>query len=72
MRRDNKSRVSKEGAMKEYVEEYRGFTIRRMGDALNIYDKNGCYVKRVETLIVRAAEIKIDEIINRNRLKFPF
>lgn len=53
--------------MKKYVEEYRGFTIRKMGYALNIYDKNGCYVKRVESLIVRAAKIKIDEIINRNR-----
>lgn len=53
--------------MKEYVEEYRGFTIRRMGDTLNIYDKNGCYVKRVESHIVSTARVKIDEIINRNR-----
>lgn len=53
--------------MKKFVEEYRRFTIYRMGDALNIYDKNVCYVKRVESLIVRAAKIKIDKIINRNR-----
>ena len=53
--------------MKEYVEEYRGYTIRRMGDALNIYDKNGCYVKRLDTLIIRAAKIKIDEIIAMNK-----
>lgn len=53
--------------MKKFIEEYRGFTIYRMEDALNIYDKNGCYVKRVESLIVNAARIKIDEIINRNR-----
>lgn len=53
--------------MKEYVEEYRGYTIRRMVDALNIYDKNGCYVKRVESLNIRSAKIKIDEIIARNR-----
>lgn len=32
--------------MKEYVEEYRGFTLRREGDGINIYDKNGCYVKK--------------------------
>lgn len=53
--------------MKEYVEEYRGYTIRRMGDALNIYDKNGCYVKRVDSLIIHVAKIKIDEIVARNR-----
>lgn len=53
--------------MKEYVEEYRGYTIRRMGDSLNIYDKNGCYVKRVDSLIIRTAKIRIDEIIARNR-----
>lgn len=53
--------------MKKYVEEYRGYTIRRMGNALNIYDKNGCYIKRLDTLIIRAAKIKIDEIISNNR-----
>ena len=54
--------------MKEYVEEYRGYTIRRMGDALNIYDKNGCYVKRLDTLIIRAAKINIDEIITTKKI----
>lgn len=58
--------------MKKFVEEYRGFTIYRMGDALNIYDKNGCYVKRVESLIVHVAKVKIDEIINRNRRNLRF
>ena len=53
--------------MKEYVEEYRGYTIRRMNDTIDIYDKNGCYVKRVDTPIIRAAKIKIDEIIVRSR-----
>lgn len=53
--------------MKTYVEEYRGFVMRRMGDALNIYDKNGCYVKRVDSLIIRVAKIEIDKIINRSK-----
>lgn len=52
---------------KEYVEQYRGYTIKRIGDYLNIYDKNGCYVKRVDSLIIRTAKIKIDEIISRHR-----
>ena len=62
-------RISERGdyykIMKEYVEEYRGYTIRRMGDAINIYDKNGCYVKRVDTLVISAAKRKVDEIIKR-------
>lgn len=53
--------------VEEYVEEYRGYTIRRMGNALNIYDKNGCYVKRVDNLIIRVAKIEIDKIIKRNK-----
>ena len=51
---------------KKYVEEYQGYTIRRMGNALNIYDKNGCYIKRVDSLIIRVAKIEIDKIIKRN------
>jgi len=51
----------------KFVEEYRGYKIYRAGDALNIYDKNGCYVKRVDTLIIRSAKIKIDEIIKNNK-----
>lgn len=53
--------------MKEYVEEYRGYTIRRMGNTINIYDKNGCYVKKVDDPIILAAKIKIDGIIARSR-----
>lgn len=56
--------------MQKYVEKYRGFMIHRIGDRINIYDKNGCYVKRVESRKIYAAKIKIDEIINRNRKYF--
>jgi len=53
--------------VEEYVEEYRGYTIKRTRDALNIYDKNGNYVKMVDSLIIKTAKIKIDEIISRCR-----
>lgn len=50
-----------------FVEEHRGYKIYRAGDALEIYDKNGVYVKRVESLIVRYAKFKIDEVIAKDR-----
>ncbi len=52
---------------KKFVEEYRGFSIYRMGNGLEIYDKNGNYVKREDCLLVNAARIKIDKIIANNR-----
>ena len=39
----------------EYSESYKGFTIRRTGDGLTIYDNNGCYVERMQTLIIHVA-----------------
>lgn len=54
--------------MREYIEEYRGFTIRRTGkNILDIYDKYGHCVDRVESLIASIARDRIDEIIDRNR-----
>lgn len=47
----------------EYSESYKGFTIRRTGDGLTIYDNNGCYVERMQTLIIHAAQTRIDEIL---------
>ncbi len=47
----------------EYSESYKGFTIRRTGDGLTIYDNNGCYVERMQTLIIHAAQARIDEIL---------
>lgn len=52
---------------KEYSEKYRGFTIRRSGNGLTIYDDNECYAKRLETLIVHSAKAEIDEILKNNR-----
>ncbi len=56
--------------MQKYIEKYRGFTIQRIGDRINIYDKNGFYVKMVESRKIYAAKITIDEIINQNRKCF--
>jgi len=50
---------------KEFVREYKGYDVWWMGDALNIYDKNGEFVKRVNSLVIRVAERAIDEIIER-------
>lgn len=47
----------------EYSESYKDFTIRRTGDGLTIYDNNGCYVERMQTLIIHAAQARIDEIL---------
>ena len=47
----------------EYSESYKGFTIRRTGDGLTIYDNNGCYVERMQTLIIHVAQARIDEIL---------
>ena len=52
---------------KEYSEKYRGFTIRRSGNGLTIYDNNECYVKRMKTLIVRSAKTEIDEILKNSK-----
>ena len=49
----------------EYSEDYKGFTIRRMGNGLTIYDSNGCYVERMQTLIIHVAQARIDEILER-------
>lgn len=48
----------------QFVENYRGYEIYRAGHALNIYDENGSYVERIDTLIIRKAELRIDEIID--------
>ena len=53
---------------KEYSERYRGFTIKRKSDVIEIYDKRELYVTRVEARNIHAAKYKIDEIItNSNR-----
>ena len=56
----------------EYSEKYRGFTIKRLDDGLVIYDSNGCYVKRMETLIIYSAKVRIDEILKNSRWKPAF
>ena len=60
----NLDKKNKETNM-QFVEKYRGYEIYRAGDALNIYDDNGSYVERIDTLIVRKAELRIDEIIDK-------
>lgn len=53
---------------KEYSERYRGFTIKRKSDVIEIYDKCEQYVTMVEVCNIHAAKHKIDEIIvNSNR-----
>lgn len=47
----------------EYSESYKCFTIRRTGDGLTIYDNNGGYVERMQTLIIHAAQARIDKIL---------
>ena len=48
---------------RKYSEKYRGFTIRRQGDFLMIYDSCGQYLKKMDTHIIGAAKIKRDEIL---------
>lgn len=48
---------------KEYSEKYRGFTIKRKSDVIEIYDKREQYVTRIEARNIHAAKYKIDEII---------
>lgn len=53
---------------KEYSEQYRGFTIKRKSDVIEIYDKREQYVTRVEARNIHTAKYKIDEIIvNSNK-----